>query len=390
MSVKPLNRSIVLIGPMGSSKSATARCLSKMFNIAVVDIDREFENRYGVISDFFAAHGESEFRKKETQLLIEKSSVMRTIISTGGGAVLSHEGMCALRRRCDIVYLYADVATLQKRISHSKRPLKNNLESIIKEREPLYNKYADFKIDTTDLSVSETAGAVVAAIDEGRPNRYKAVLIDADNTILDFDDAQRASITELLKDANAFSSQAVSRFEQINTDCWDRYYKSELTIEQLKQLRFELLFSEFNINYDIDKANNLFRQNLVLGKMIDGAVSLLSGLKVRGIKTYVVTNSDAIDVQRKRLEKVNHLLDGIFLSAELEASKPSEEFFNRAHAKIGNIDKSKIIILGDSIIADIEGGKNYGIDTCLFDPTGRVQSKADYSITKLTDFLEIV
>ena len=132
-----------LIGAMGCGKSALARRITGRLGGALFDTDAAFTRRYGNIRDFFVAHGESEFRRLEKEIMIEAAESDAAVVATGGGAVLNRDGMSALRRHTEIVFLTAPIEVLKNRIKNSDRPLKDRLEQTVFERAPLYNKYAD-------------------------------------------------------------------------------------------------------------------------------------------------------------------------------------------------------------------------------------------------------
>ena len=79
-------------------------------------------------------------------------------------------------------------------------------------------------------------------------------------------------------------------------------------------------------------------------------------------------------------------MDGIFLSEQLEVEKPNAAFFNKVFAEIGPVDKSEVMIVGDSLTSDICGGNNAGILTCWYNPgkaAGAENYKVDYEIADL-------
>lgn len=83
----------------------------------------------------------------------------------------------------------------------------------------------------------------------------------------------------------------------------------------------------------------------------------------------------------------------IIISEEAGCQKPETGIFDYAFAKLGISDKEKVLIVGDSLTSDIQGGINYGIDTCWFNPLGKentsgVQPK--YEIRVLSELLDIV
>ncbi|MNI68605.1 putative HAD-hydrolase YfnB [compost metagenome] len=87
------------------------------------------------------------------------------------------------------------------------------------------------------------------------------------------------------------------------------------------------------------------------------------------------------------------VFEQIIISEEAGSQKPAAGIFDYAFAKLGLTDKSKVLIVGDSLTSDIQGGINYGIDTCWFNPLQKPDSigiQPTYEIRELAELLEIV
>ncbi|MBT9154765.1 MAG: Shikimate kinase 1 [Firmicutes bacterium] len=160
---------IVLMGMMGSGKSSVGRMLTRRLNLVAIDLDREIERRVGLtVAEIFALHGEAYFRILEEEALLRLAETGRPmILSLGGGAVLAQRGMEALKTKATaVIYLKASVPQLLMRLKHSrvKRPLLENtadpsgrLRELLAVRRPLYERYADFTVDTNGKLLSAVA-----------------------------------------------------------------------------------------------------------------------------------------------------------------------------------------------------------------------------------------
>jgi shikimate kinase len=166
------NQALFLIGPRGSGKSSVARLLARDLGWSWLDADEELEKRYGqTIRAIFATEGESGFRDKEAAVLAEVCRLPRYVIATGGGVVLRPENRERLRDSGRAVLLTADVETLWQRIQSDgstteRRPAltvggREEIEEILRLREPLYRQCADFVVDTAACSPSEAAAEIV-------------------------------------------------------------------------------------------------------------------------------------------------------------------------------------------------------------------------------------
>jgi 2-haloacid dehalogenase len=108
--------------------------------------------------------------------------------------------------------------------------------------------------------------------------------------------------------------------------------------------------------------------------------------------TALVTNG-LKDVQRPRLEHsaIRPFIEKTFISEELGVAKPAGGFFNAVFREIGSPAKADVLIIGDSLATDMKGGLNYGIDTCWFNPAGKISTlPVTYMIKYFTQLLEIL
>jgi shikimate kinase / 3-dehydroquinate synthase len=125
---------------MGAGKTTAARQASN----EALDADKVFEERYGKIPEFFAAHGEAAFREREEQLVLELLDRGGSI-ALGGGAVESERIRAALRDHL-VVWLDADLETCWRRVEYSTtRPLARDREGFaerFERRRPLYESVA--------------------------------------------------------------------------------------------------------------------------------------------------------------------------------------------------------------------------------------------------------
>jgi shikimate kinase len=166
--VNSANRSIVLIGFMGTGKSAVGRLLASQEAWPRFDTDEMIATALKMpISEIFVRLGEDRFRAEETAVLEKLEVVAPSIIVTGGGVVMRPKNVARLRELGSIVCLTADSATLLERLGRrSNRPLlqtdnpAETLQTLLREREPFYQQAADFTIDTSALSHDQVAQSV--------------------------------------------------------------------------------------------------------------------------------------------------------------------------------------------------------------------------------------
>lgn len=169
-------RSVFLVGPMGSGKTAVGRRLASVLSLPFIDTDAEIEARTGVdIPLIFEKEGEAGFRERETEVIDELTRSGPCVLSTGGGAILAPVNRERLRDRGIVVYLRTSVAVQASRVrSGRNRPLLAGVDPAVKlaqlmeTRAPLYESCAHLVVATDNRRVRSVADEIVrrlAALD---------------------------------------------------------------------------------------------------------------------------------------------------------------------------------------------------------------------------------
>ena len=202
---------------------------------------------------------------------------------------------------------------------------------------------------------------------------YTTLLFDVDDTLLDFKKTEKFAIRKTLESYGiSVTEQIIADYGKINEKLWEMYQRGEITKNRLVVKRFEELGEKYGISFDASDANNRYLENNANGFFeIPGAKDTLKNLKKR-FKVYAVTNA-LLWVSERRLKGsgLYPLFEKVFNSDQIGASKPNKEFFDVVFNNIEEKDKSKILIIGDSLSSDILGGINAGIDTCWVNPEGK-------------------
>lgn len=227
--------------------------------------------------------------------------------------------------------------------------------------------------------------------------RFDILLWDVDGTLLDFIAAEKAAVQTLFREfgLGECTDEMVERYSRINKEYWERLERGELSKPEILVRRFADFFASEGL--DASKAPEFNEQYQVrLGDTVvfcDDSYELLSSLRGR-VKQYTVSNGTVVAQTRKlRRSGFDRLLDGVFLSEELGYEKPATEFFDRVFAAIGEPDRERVLIVGDSLTSDITGGNRAGIRTCWYNPKGEpnlTAAHADYEIRDLHGILDII
>ena len=196
----------------------------------------------------------------------------------------------------------------------------------------------------------------------------KIILIDLDNTLIDFNECARHSIINAFNELGfTYTDKVFETFITENVKIWKRLEKGEITKPQLRADRWNIILKKLGIDFDGTVLEEMFENGVAKGAYaVDGAYELLEYLKDK-YKLYIVSNGFRF-VQESRLKIGNFekYFDDVFVSEDVGIPKPAKEFFDYCFEKLGNPDKNDTILIGDSLSADIIGGINYGIDTIWF------------------------
>lgn len=169
-----MEKNIVLIGFMGTGKTAVGRRLANKLKMQFLDTDDDIERVSGMsVGRIFNEFGEVRFRSEEK--LAVKRAIKRTncVIATGGGIVLDSENFNMLSQNGIIIALKAAPEEIQKRVSkrNSFRPLLGNdkslerIKELLAERESLYDA-ADYIIETTGKNLDEVVNEILRMLEK--------------------------------------------------------------------------------------------------------------------------------------------------------------------------------------------------------------------------------
>lgn len=167
-----LGRTVVLVGMMGSGKTAVGTALARLLDVPFLDSDEEIVRAAQMsVAEIFERDGEPFFRAREREVIERLLSGPPAIVSTGGGAFISPENREMIARMGVSVWLRVDPALLWQRVRHKNtRPLlrtadpRRTLNELLAQREPAYAQ-AQIAVEAEEgLSVPEMALKVARAL----------------------------------------------------------------------------------------------------------------------------------------------------------------------------------------------------------------------------------
>lgn len=225
----------------------------------------------------------------------------------------------------------------------------------------------------------------------------KVVLWDIDGTLLSFKLAERAAIRACFAKfgLGEITDEMLAEYSQINAKYWKRLELGELTKPQVLRGRFEEFFTAYGLDTScVDDFNAEYQVRL--GETVvfnDNGKELVQRLRGK-VKQYAVTNGTLV-AQRGKLKNsgLDQLLDDVFISDVVGVEKPGKGFFDAVFAAIGTYEKDEVLIVGDSLTSDIQGGNNAGILCCWYNPAGAAvpdHLRVDYDIRNLNELTAII
>lgn len=220
------------------------------------------------------------------------------------------------------------------------------------------------------------------------------VFIDIDDTLLDFTKCANDAIKSACnKFGVPYTTTLVDTFHPINLDLWHRLEKKEVTKEKLFDTRFQIVFDKLGIKADGIAFETAFRENFHESAiLVDGARDLLEYLRSK-YKVYVASNV-SMHQQTNRMKKaeLDGYIDGYFVSEEIGFPKPQKEFFDACFKALPDVKPQDVVMIGDSLSADIKGACEYGLKTIWYnhrnEPTSDV--KCDYIVSRLSEVKNIL
>jgi YjjG family noncanonical pyrimidine nucleotidase len=199
---------------------------------------------------------------------------------------------------------------------------------------------------------------------------YSWLLLDADNTLFDYDRAEAEALRRTFEAlGDGYEPRYAGVYRQINGQIWRQFEQGIITQQRLRTRRFELLFEALGVELDPAEFSRRYLDFLGQGTcLLDGAEEVVRALYGR-VGLLIITNG-LQEVQRPRLANsaIGAYMDGVVISDEVGVSKPEPGIFDIAFEKMGHPAKGDVLMVGDSLTSDMPGGIAYGIDTCWYNP----------------------
>ena len=207
--------------------------------------------------------------------------------------------------------------------------------------------------------------------------RYDVILLDADMTLLDFERSEVEALRRTLtKWGLPCDEEAQRTYSKINSALWDAFARGEVDQDELVVERFAALMRIYG---EVGPARQINQDyQTFLGEeafLLPGAMEFCLALKEAGLTLAIATNGLPV-AQRGRYTRtgLDKVIPHLFISMELGVAKPRPEYFDRVLEELKVTDRSRVVMIGDSLKTDIQGANRAGIDSIWYNPQGKEPS----------------
>ncbi|GFZ29883.1 haloacid dehalogenase [Clostridium zeae] len=226
--------------------------------------------------------------------------------------------------------------------------------------------------------------------------KYEVIIFDADETLFDFRKSEREAFKNAMVefDIEYDENHHLKIYSEINTAIWKEFEEGLITQEKLKVERFKRLADKLEVVFDeVEFAKTYMKHLANASFLFEDSEALVESL-YKDYKLTIVTNG-LTDVQNGRIKKstIAKYFQDVVISEEVKVAKPDPRIFEMALNNLKHTDKSKVLMVGDSLSSDIKGGANAGIDTCWYNPSKTLNTsdiKPTYEISSLNELRDII
>lgn len=218
--------------------------------------------------------------------------------------------------------------------------------------------------------------------------KYQWILFDADETLFSFH--SYFGLKSMLKRYGLeFNEQDYEAFQAVNQPLWVAYQNKEINAEALQRIRFESLAQKTGQD-PLVLNRELMDEMAHVSQPLEGVREMLASLHGK-VKMGIITNGFNA-LQQKRLENTQTagFFDLLVVSETVGVAKPDRQIFDYAFSQMGEVERSKVLMVGDTLASDILGGNLAGIDTCWFNPKGLANETAIQPTYEIRSMAELI
>lgn len=226
--------------------------------------------------------------------------------------------------------------------------------------------------------------------------KYNVILFDADETLFDFRKSESFAFRNTMLDFKMEYDENyhLKTFKEVNSVIWKEFEEGLITQEKLRAERFRRFAERLNTSFDAEEFSKFYSKHLASASYLyDESIGLIEEL-YKSYKLVIITNG-LTDIQNSRIRKsvIGKYFEDIIISEEVQVAKPNPKIFELALNNIKHTDKGSVLMVGDSLSSDIQGGINFGIDTCWLNSNKMINNtglKPTYEISCLKELKDVL
>lgn len=218
--------------------------------------------------------------------------------------------------------------------------------------------------------------------------RYRYLLLDADGTLFDFKQSESLALKRTLQHHQiAYDDQINALYSRINQSLWEALEQNQIDKKRLQSERFRQLLQQLDLIGSPEQLNATYLIELGNCSILFNGAEAVCRILAEQYHLAIITNGIAV-VQRPRFMRspLAEIIRDLFISEEVGFEKPHMGYFHHVMQKLEINDHRQVLVIGDSLTADIAGGIKAGLDTCWYNPRHQSPDRAvtpTYEIDRL-------
>lgn len=201
--------------------------------------------------------------------------------------------------------------------------------------------------------------------------KYNLFLFDLDDTLLDFRASEKESFRLVLESLGITENpeDIFARYQQENRALWKAFEEGKVGKEELKTARFARTFQFFGLDQDPQKASERYLEALSeTVVLIDHAEEICQWAASQGELGIITNGIHATQTRRIARSRLEPYISFMAVSEECGFAKPDVRFFEYGVGMARKFSRETTLMIGDRLETDVAGARNFGIDSCWFNP----------------------
>jgi len=195
--------------------------------------------------------------------------------------------------------------------------------------------------------------------------KYEVLLFDLDNTLFDFEAAEKEALIATKDKLNLQLTYEAFHdlYQSVNKPLWEALERGEITSGEIKTERFIRLIEKLNSKHNPIEVSQFYTARLGEGvHPVSDALSVVEQLSSHYELVALTNGIQTVQESRMARSPIGKYFKHLIISEAVGYSKPEPEIFEKALSLVGTCEKTKVLMIGDSLKADIEGAYKFGID----------------------------